>query len=298
MKRFLVKVIVFSSFPLLYFGGNMMINYFIYNNQSVKLNNTSILIVGDSHPQKAINPKYFKDAQNISQPAEPLILSYWKLKKIFNSYTPDTLIIGIAPHNISQFNDLKFSNAKWSTEMFRRSYPIEEFNDISSNINIDYIGFLKVLWKQTAFYPRKNHINYIGNYSNSSNSNISDWESAINRHYYQDEIQLGVSQVAVNYLDSIVDLTNSKKITLIMVSHPVHERYLENIPISIMEKFEKLTEKYNASNIIFDKTRDHYPDSLYLNQDHLNEMGAKKFTEELIDHVKKEARTDNNVYKK
>lgn len=276
----------------------MMINNFIYNNQSVELNNTSILIVGDSHPQKSINPRYFKDAQNISQPAEPYILTYWKLKKIFNSYIPDTLIIGLAPHNISQFNDLKFSNDKWSSEMFRRSYPIEEFNDISSSINIDYIGFCKTLWKQTAFYPRKNHINYIGNYSNSSNSNISDSESAIKRHYYQDEIQLGVSQVAVNYLDSIVNLSNSKKIILIMVSNPVHGRYLENIPISIMKEFERLTEKYDASNIIFDKTRDHYPDSLYLNSDHLNEKGAKKFAEELNDYIKEKARTHNNVYKK
>ncbi|TXB61412.1 hypothetical protein [Phaeodactylibacter luteus] len=286
MKRFLVKVIVFSLFPLLYFGGNMIINYFIYNNQSVKLNNTSILIVGDSHPQKSINPKYFKDAQNISQTAEPYVLTYWKLKKIFNSYIPDTLIIGFAPHNISQFNDLKFSNDRWSSEMFRRSYPIEEFNDISSSIDIDNNGFRKILWKQTGFYPRKNHINYIGNYSNSSKSNISDWETAIKRHYYQNDIQLGVSQLAVNYLDSIVNLANSKKIELIMASPPVHEHYLGNIPISIMQEYVNLTKKYNASNVVFDKTRDYYPDSLYLNSDHLNEMGAKRFSVELIEYIK------------
>lgn len=286
MKRFLTKIIVFSIFPVLYFGGNMIINYFIYNNQSVKLKNTSILIVGDSHPQKSINPEYFKDAQNISQTAEPYVLTYWKLKKIFNSYIPDTLIMGFAPHNISQFNDLKFSNEKWSSEMFRRSYPIEEFNDISSSIDFDINGFRKTLWKQTGFYPRKNHINYIGNYSNSSKSNIGDWETAINRHYYQNDKQLGVSQLAVNYLDSIVNLTSSKRIILIMVSNPVHERYLENIPVSVMEEFEKLTEKYNASHIIFDKTRDHYPDSLYLNSDHLNEIGAKRFTLELIEYIK------------
>lgn len=286
MKQFLSKVIVFMIFPVLYFGGNMMINYLIYSNQTVKLKNASILIIGDSHPQKSINPKYFKDAQNISQPAEPYVLTYWKLKKIFYSYIPDTLIIGFAPQNISEFNDLKFSNKIWSSEMFRRSYPIEEFNDISSSIDIDNNGFRKTLWKQTGFYPRKNHINYIGNYSNSSKSNVRDWETAIKRHYYQNDIQLGVSQLAVNYLDSIVNLANSKKIELIMVSHPVHESYLENIPISIMQEYDNLTKKYNPSNVVFDKTRDYYPDSLYLNSDHLNEMGAKRFSVELIEYIK------------
>lgn len=286
MKQFLSKVIVFMIFPVLYFGGNMMINYLIYSNQTVKLKNASILIIGDSHPQKSINPKYFKDAQNISQPAEPYVLTYWKLKKIFYSYIPDTLIIGFAPQNISEFNDLKFSNERWSSEMFRRSYPIEEFNDISSSIDIDNNGFRKTLWKQTGFYPRKNHINYIGNYSNSSKSNVRDWETGIKRHYYQNDIQLGVSQLAVNYLDSIVNLANSKKIELIMVSNPVHESYLENIPISIMQEYDNLTKKYNPSNVVFDKTRDYYPDSLYLNSDHLNEMGAKRFSVELIEYIK------------
>lgn len=286
MKRFLLKVIVFLIFLVLYLGVNMMINYFIYSNQSVNLKHTSILIVGDSHPQKSINPKFFKDAQNISQPAEPFVLTYWKLKSIFKSYRPDTLIIGFAPHNISQFDDLKFSNSGWSGEMFLRSYPIQELSKISNFIDIDYKVFYKTLWKQTALFPKRNHIHYIGKYTNSSKSNIDDWKTAIKRHYYHNGLKLGVSQVAVNYLDSIVNLTNSNKIKLIMVSPPVHERYLNNIPASIMKDYEKLTEKYNASHIIFDKTRDDYPDSLYLNSDHLNKMGSKRFTLELIQHMK------------
>lgn len=264
----------------------MVINYIIYNGQTIPINKNNVLIVGDSHPQTSLNPEYFNDAQNISQLAEPYILTYWKLKSIFKSYIPDTLIIGFAPHNISQFNDLKFSDQKWSGEMFRRSYPIQEFYKISGIIDIDYKLFYKTFWKQTAFFPKRNHINYIGTYSNTNTSNIKDWKTAIERHYYQNGIQLGVSELAVNYFDSIVNLANSKKTKLIMVSNPVHEQYLKNIPVSIMEKYIELTNKYSMNHIVFNKTMDKYPDSLYLNSDHLNEMGAKKFTEELNEYIK------------
>ena len=53
-----------------------------------------------------------------------------------------------------------------------------------------------------------------------------------------------------------------------------------------VEKYDGLIEKYNDSHIIFDKTRESYPDSLLMDSDHLNQMGAKRFTTELIEYVK------------
>lgn len=286
MKLFLRKISIFLVLPFIYFGANMLTNYFIYSNQSVSIKQTRVLIAGDSHPQKSLNPKYFNDAQNIAQEAEPYILTYWKLKHIFKSYTPDTLIIGFAPHNISQFNDLKFSNRKWSSEMFRRCYPIQEFSKISNTVDVDYKIFFKTLWKQTAFYPKIHHTNYIGSYSNTKNNNINDWKKVINRHYYQNGIELSFSQLSIDYLDSIINLTNLKNIKLILVNHPVHKNYLNNIPESILQKHMELSHKYAEKYVVFDKATAIYPDSLYLNSDHLNADGAKRFTEELIKYLK------------
>jgi hypothetical protein len=81
MKRFLRKAIFFMIFPVLYMSINMLINSYIYNNEEVKLKKKNILIIGDSHPRRSLNPKYFKSAQNIAQPGESLVLTYWKLKK-------------------------------------------------------------------------------------------------------------------------------------------------------------------------------------------------------------------------
>jgi hypothetical protein len=295
MKRFITRTILFLAFPLLYFGGNMIINYFIYTSQSENIDNTRILILGDSHPKTSLNPDFFENAQNISQTAEPYVLTYWKLKNIFKSYQPDTLILGFAPHNISQFNDYKFSNKKWSAEMFKRSYPIENFKNIENIITINYFDFYNTLWKQTAFYPKKTHVNYLGRYSNKKSNNLSDWQSAVKRHYYWNNKVLGVSEVSVSYLDSIIKISQQREIVVVLTSNPVYDKYLDKIPPTIMKKYNSLKDKYENQTIIFDKTQDMaYSDSLLLNADHLNEAGAKKFTLELISYLNKNYKAVND----
>lgn len=290
MRNFIVKSIIFMVFPVLFFGINMLLNNYFYNNQTFFIKDTKILIAGDSHSQKSLNPKFFNNAKNIAQPAEPYIITYWKLKYIFSqsSNIIDTLILGFAPHNISQFNDLKFSKDNWSSEMFKRSYPIEELNKIPNNISIDYSSFYKVLWKQTGFYPKRNHTNFIGSYKNKKTSDISDWNTAIQRHYFFEGKELGVSDVSINYLDSIVDLCDSKKMELVLVSHPVYEKYLKSIPSVIINKYSTLEREYDKKHIVYNQTDKEYPDSLYLNSDHLNEYGAERFSKELVDFLKKQ----------
>lgn len=285
MKRFIIKTIVFIFFLFCYFGISCLINLYLYTHQVVHIPNKKILIVGDSHPQRSLNPIYFRSAENISQSAEPYVLTYWKLKRIFQYYNPDTLILGFAPHNISQYNDLKFSNNEWASEMFRRSYPIGQYSDIENSMPVDYVTFYKTLIKQIAFFPKKNHINYIGNYSNSAESNISDWKHATKRHYYFNNKKLGISKVATTYLDSIVNQCLMRNISLVLVSNPVHKNYFDNIPSSIIQEYENLKNKYAKKFLVIDKTQDFYPDSLFLNSDHLNDSGAIKFTREIIDEL-------------
>ena len=247
MKKFIRKIIVLALIPVLYFGINIAINYLIYKTQPSLIENAQILIVGDSHPEKSLNPKLMKNAQNICQTAEPYILSFWKLKKIFESSKPETVILGFAPNNIAEYNDSKFSNKKYANEMFRRSYPIQNFSEIDNKINVDYKSFYKILFKQTAFYPFRNHFNYIGNYSNNTGSNISDGESTAKRHYFFNSTERGVSENSISYLDSIISLCKTKNIKLVLISPPVHKNYLDNIPNRIFNKYSSLSEVYKKS---------------------------------------------------
>ncbi len=288
MKHFIIKIclliILCCSVAII----NYSINISISKNQKLPVKNKRILIVGDSHPEKSLDPSYFESAQNISQPGEPYVITYWKLKKFLDTYIPDTLMLGFAPHNISAFNDLKFSNKHWSEEMFRRCYTFENFNEIKSDLSIDYLCYYKILFKELCTKVNSNHIHYIGKYHNFKRSNINDWELAINRHYYLQNRKLGVSQIAINYLDSIIYLCNKKNIKPILFSSPVHDNYWKHIPSKILTVYNSIKEKYNKQIQIIDKTNDSYDNSMFLNADHLNQLGAKKFSLEIKQLLKEQ----------
>ena len=120
MEQFLRKLILFIVLPTVYFAFNASVNYLIYSSQIVDVGKPNIIVIGDSHPMAAVNTNMLDNAINISRSAEPYVLTYWKLKAILKNHIPEILIIGFSPHNISAFNDKKFSDPDWSSEMFKR----------------------------------------------------------------------------------------------------------------------------------------------------------------------------------
>ena len=162
--------------------------------------------------------------------------------------------------------------------------------DVENIIPINYFDFYITLWRQTAFSPKRKHVNYLGKYSNNKINDVSDWQSTIKRHYSWNDKVLGVSEVSVSYLDSIIKISQQQEIIVILTSSPVYNKYFDKIPRSIMKKFNSLKEQYENQAIIFDKTQEiSYPDSLFLDADHLNLDGATRFSNELIIHLNNKA---------
>lgn len=282
MKEFIIKVIKFLLVLPIYFCLNGLINLFIYSISEPELDESNILIIGDSHPQKSLNPDLFHDAHNISQSAEPLVLSYWKANYFLEEAEIDTLIIGIGHHNISAYNDIKFSNDQWSFEMFKRSYPIENLESIDENLEIDYIDYYKTVWKETAFFPKNDHFHFIGDFESSSESNISDSSITVKRHYYKDNRVIGFSETSIAHLFSIIKLCKAENIEPIVIFCPVHVAYFNKIPLTYKNKLNEIKQQLQSRGVIvIDKSVVDYPDSLFLNSSHLNKYGAERFTKEV-----------------
>jgi hypothetical protein len=286
MKQFLKNIVFFLLGIILISAINWNVNYLIIKNSEIKLNSSEILIIGDSHTKRGINPVLFNNAQNISQAAEPYLITFWKLKSVINKIDPDTVLIGFSPHNISNFNDLKFSDKTWSHEMFKRSYLIQDFKSLG-NIPIDYYGYYTFLFKQLCLFPRLNHIHYIGKHKQSTESNISDVESVINRHYYFNNQKPGVSKIAINYLDSIINLCISNNIVPILINTPVHNTYKTKIPKEIQKDFIFEINKWSSKDIkVINYESTKYHDTFFFDSDHLNNFGAAHFTTTLIQLIR------------
>ena len=291
MKKFLVNMLIFVIPLLGFFILNSAINLFIIDYTGVDLGEQRVLIMGDSHSELGIDPGLFEDGKNISQGDEPYILTFWKLNKILETNKPEMVILGFSPHNISQVNDVKFYDLYWCEELFRRSYPIGKFNEVRRIIPINFPSYYKIMWKQTSFYPKLNHGDYIGKYSNSESSNISNYKKSINRHYYWNGSEPAISEVSIKYLDSIITLCSKNNIPVILANPPVHINYYKGIPENILTKYESLKSRYKTKVAIKDNSYDFsYPDSLFFDSDHLNKFGARKYTTQLLEMVNDKAR--------
>ncbi len=281
MQRFIIKILLFSIIPIVYFGIVGLINLKIIAEGSPQISQARVLVVGDSHPQKAFSPDVFDSAINISQSAEPYLLTFWKLKKLLPLVKPDTVIIGFSHHNISTLRNYMFSDKQWSSEMFKRSYTIHEFETVQ-NIEIDYQEYYRVLWKQLCLFPHSNHYNYLEEYTNVSKSNISDSLKAIKRHYFYKGETKDYSTSSMVYLDSVLNTCLMNNVVPILITTPVHKAYRQRIPDNVIKQFKIETNRYKEQGlIVLDYTSQTNTDSLFLNIDHLNKEGAKLFTERL-----------------
>ena len=286
MERFITQLLLFALFPLLYFGGNALLNTYLIKNGNADLVSSRVVILGDSHPMNAIDPELFSNAQNYCQGAEPFVVTYWKANAIFKSFLPDTLIIGFSPHNLSAFNDFKFQDKEWSTELFRRTYPIEDLESIDDRISIDYLEFWRMRLKGTAFYPTSQHGDYIGNFVRVTKDKGFDWETPIARHYFKEGMELAFSETMISHLDSIVNLCQTKGVIPVLVTNPVHSDYFDHIPEKMLKTYLRVSQDYASKGIHHVDYLDyHYPDSLFMNSDHMNEKGAQRFTQEVLDEL-------------
>lgn len=288
MKKFVIKCILFLLFLLIYMGGNYIVNTHYINSiiPEVKLDNCKTLIAGDSHMKRALDPSFFDSAINISQNAEPYFITYWKLKKLLTiNNTVNTLLLGFSFHNISAFNDRKLNDQRWSHEMFKRIYPIEELNTLK-DIEIDWPGYYTILIKKMCFYPIKKHGNYIGEYNNSYKINVSDYNIRINTHYYYNNRNVGISEVAIDFLKSIITLCKKNQIKIVLIATPLHEKYFKRIPANFKQKFLHLKNKLkNNDIIILDYSNVAFDNNAFVSSDHLNARGAQRFTKMVIDSL-------------
>lgn len=284
MEKFLKKILLYLLLPTIYIGMNTFINYQILKNLKPKIQQASILILGDSHFRRAINPDFFESAVNVSMQGEPYYISYWKLKELYPIVRPDTVFLAFSPYNIGGFNDLKLSNPMWANMMFEWYYPIEEFHNLT-DIKINYRQYFRVLLRQFGYYPHYQHLNYIGKYTTEDEgiSRIHNFEDVINRQYYDNDKVLGVSETTVNYLDSLIDFCHLYQISPVLIGTPVHPSYFNLIPSPILNRFEIEKKRMLSKGVkVIDKTQHFYPDSCYLDADHLNSKGSKLFMDTLV----------------
>lgn len=243
------------------------------------------LALGDSHIGCAVDTAVLIGARNAALPAEPYMLSWFKLRKLLETNPIDTVIIGFAPHNISEKDPRRFKDHGWSTErLMMRTYPLLSASE-AIRLPLHKKTYLRTVFMQLCTAPNETHIHYMGEFSGLRARFRNDSQEALERHFLEaDGAVAPISGQAIAYLDSIVNRCEQDGIALYLARVPVHESYLAGIPPEYLMRFDSLGRRYAEQGIAIIGSLDLFRgDSLFANSDHLNAKGAKRFTRLLLD---------------
>lgn len=169
--------------------------------------------------------------------------------------------------------------------MFRRCYIINDFSTLDQ-IAIDYKSFMEVTFRNMCFYPKKNHHTYIGSYKNSNTTNFADNENTIKRHFYSNSELDNISLNELKHLILIEELCKKNDIKLILVTTPLSRMYFSKVPKEFLLKMNELKCYFESNDILLlDYSYTEFKENEFLNSDHLNAKGAKRFSKELYDDL-------------
>jgi hypothetical protein len=262
------------------------------------------LVLGDSHPEGAVDPRHLPHSANISHSGDNYFYSYEKLNFLL-SRNPQatTVILGFSWHNFpaNYQESFLFGEAKGKIEAF---FPIldAEGRALVASWNSAYLvpwaqntlGLpLKfyddgLLWRQlrgARLHP--DDFEFFGGFEDTGVSHID--ESIIKQKAASYFLEAGgspspTSPYMTQYFFKILDLCTSRGIRVVLLNTPVHPLYRSRVPEASVRTFEELRAQVALRYpgvAYLDFSDLPIEASGYYDGDHVNRRGAETVTRRL-----------------
>lgn len=255
-----------------------------------KKSQIEILILGSSHSNFGINPQFFgREAFNISNTSQCLYEDYEVLLK----YLPEcrnvkTVIIPISYFTLQ--SDLALSPEAWRCAYYsfymgvqcEESPSLFELKNYSALVLWDGpLGVIKAIRNGNNMNINEYGYQTPEKSKSSINEIINDKAGKARVGYHDKFMDYNLLGFNINILNKIVAELNKRNIRIIFVTTPVYKTYYQNISkknyVIMTKSIDKIARKYSAKyfNYFYD---DRFNITDFLDNDHLNEKGAKKFS--------------------
>jgi len=286
MKKFIFSVfifiIIFISFFILFnalfyiYNSNMESNYIVDKSKS-------ILVLGDSHTECAINDSIVIKSVNISKSADAYFYSFIKLRKFLKINSGiKTVILGISEKSLYNKNWLykpNKANAYFRLMNLNDFRVLLESGGIKTFANLakaSFDNFSKLLIIKKSNYKDMG----IGGYLYFKREKLDE---AITRYKKQKSIDRPYSEIQVEYLLKIVNLCQEYTVKLILLNTPTYvycknENDSEKLEQFINKNIDNSVEYWDYSNYLL-------PDFCYGDLVHLNYRGAEIFSKKLQNDI-------------
>lgn len=299
MKAFLIKSLFFLLPLMLIFAGvewyirnssNSFIskaNYFKNNSNSIE-----VLVLGTSHNQNGVNPKYFTSktcnlayaSQNIQLDSAVFFSAVKKLKNL------KKVVFEMDYHRMEIDSDDKMYRLPWYYIYYGiEVYPLKAINKYSLYAS-NTAFFNNVIIDDIKNSGKAKEINEFGfvekNYSNefeklqydSIKINARATQRLKNRHR---ELSVEAFRKNQKRIEAIIDYCKKNNIELYFFSSPLYHTYLDSKIPEKEKRFKayikELISKYNIHYYNFENSKK-FTISDFSNEDHLNAIGAEKYS--------------------
>ncbi len=281
MKKYLQNLIAISLIFLLLVGVLITMRAIIIRSHTWKFpQEKHILFMGASHVQNGINDLYLREAVNLASASERYMYTYLKLKNILPANPQiDTIYLELAATDLWQNADEKYHVVNEQSAFISKYWPLFSYDEWS-------------VFKQEPLQVFPFIVNGLLSIEGWNNST---WMECIGGYTKKrgvlDECQMNVTKEKNNgygnktnyhYLRKIIDLCRDQKVCLYFIETPTYH-------IEFNYDVDYCKEAYHEyfSDIMYYDFSDYQIDNEYrADGHHLNDRGAKVFTEFLMDTLK------------
>lgn len=270
MRKFVSAIIVVVLLVGIIEATLLCFTLYIENSVSFKLTSEKkVLVIGDSTMEKAVDPSFFSEAENVGASGVANIFSYVKLKRFVEENPQLTTIVLSCFHK--SMVDVSWVNTALTQMTSRHLFLMdrEEVVDLMHN-KYFYIGLLKTPYRELLpclrVLRKGKTVDYsslsLGGYV-ASNHVMGEFESET-----VTTVPL-LNELHVHYLDKIVSFCQSHNLRLVLVDVP---KFLVSEDLSgyLIDRYPNVEYIHYESDII--------PLEGYSDYTHLNSTGARIFT--------------------
>ena len=264
LSRFFLIVLLLAAGIATIFGFNYWrTQSFIAQHQG------GLIVLGDSHAATNINPSLV-GATNFGHTAEPLLATAQKLEWITTHLQPDTILLVLSPNNFAGYNDHKFSDEQWASEMAKRYFalfPWQFWAHYTSAPKALGDHFRKQLHPNPSGKPA-----HLGKYAPKPvKEEKGDLKLVISRHF--NPAYESVSNASLKALEEIVSTCRANNIAILAVEAPLLPEYKAMVPGVVQQAFNQALSTVKIIEVHCVITPDQF-----FNCDHLNKNGASVYS--------------------
>lgn len=305
MKKFIPEIIIFFlpvviAVCILEMLLQMIPNDYKYKRDQFLKNakDIEVLILGSSHAHFGINPEYLTmKGFNFSNISQSFDLDYGLLETYESNFENlKTVVIPVSYSSL--FSKLDSGNESWRIKNYVLYYHIKYPFSIKNNFELLNGTMLSNLYRLYQYISDRSRLITVSDdgfglsYSSTVKNNLEETgKTAALRHtHYDTKIFLYNQEIIQN----IIEWCNKRNVTLIFVTLPAYYTYRNKLNSNqLNETIDYMVNIGGGHNKVyyydFLEDNDFIADDFY-DADHLNEIGAKKFTEKIDEIIMNHSR--------